>query len=330
MKKVALITSGGDGAGINAMITMLANHKMIDLYGFHGGYDGILANDPIHLTSSYVEHRSLDGIHYLRTGRSKKPYTQEGRAQLHRTLQEQNFDCLIVCGGNGSQKAAQLLFEEGIDTIFVPMTVDNDVIGSDYSIGFDTALNQLIDLLYGFHNTATNMPGRIFMVEVLGGNSGNLAIESAVAGGADLAIIPEYDTRKSEITKVIQEKLKDKQSLIIVCSESAYEDDNYQAGEQGVSLEIASAIEQTTKIRVRKTIAGFYIRAGRPSFRDASLAAKIGASVARCIVDDRYGVMVGVNNHHVNEIPYQQLKQQINSLNLQTIEVAKQYKKIIF
>ncbi|MGN8648142.1 6-phosphofructokinase [Gracilibacillus sp. HCP3S3_G5_1] len=330
MRKVALITSGGDGAGINSAIDMLINNKHIHLYGFHGGYNGITTNTPIHLTPKYGENKVLGGIHYIQTGRSDLPYTQEGRDKLRLTMQSEGFDCLIVCGGNGSQKAAQLLHEEGLPTIFVPMTVDNDVNGSEYSVGFDTALNKLIDHLYGLHDTAANMPGRIFMVEVLGGQSGNLALESVIAGAADLAIVPEYITDQEKITKVVQEKLKQKQSLIIVCSEAAYEDKKYQSGSQGVSFEIARTIEEGTGIRVRKSIAGYYIRAGRPSFKDASIAAKIGAKVAQCVLDDNFGVMVGVNNGQIQVSSFQQIRKQSNSLHPQTVEIAKQYNKIIY
>ncbi|SFL59998.1 6-phosphofructokinase 1 [Gracilibacillus orientalis] len=330
MKKVALITSGGDGAGINSTIDMISNNHNIDLYGFHGGYNGILTNDPIHLTPQYGENKVLDGIHYVQTGRSDLPYTQVGRDKLHRKLKSDGFDCLIVCGGNGSQKAAQLLHDEGTNTIFVPMTVDNDIIGSDYSIGFDTALNKLIDLLYGLHDTAANMPGRIFMVEVLGGNSGNLALESAIAGAGDLAIVPEYSTKKSAITMMIKKKLQQKKSLIIICSESAYEDNNYQSGNQGVSFEIAASIKEGTGIRVRKSIVGYYIRAGRPSFKDASFAAKIGAKVAQCIIDNHFGVMVGVSNDQIQTFPFNQIRKQFSGLHPQTVEIAKQYQKIIY
>ncbi|WP_208586093.1 6-phosphofructokinase [Gracilibacillus suaedae] len=329
MKKVALITSGGDGAGINSTIEMIAKNTHIDLYGFHGGYSGILSNDPIHLTEEYCENRALDGIHLVKTGRSKLPFSKEGREQLDRRLEAEGFECLVVCGGNGSQKAAQLLYREGTNTIFVPMTVDNDVNNSDYSIGFDTALNKITDVLYGLHDTSANMPGRIFMVEVLGGNSGNLALESAIAGAADLVIIPEYSTYKRDIVHLVKEKLKQKKSLILLCSESAYENNNYQSGNQGVSFEIATAIEEETEIRVRKSIMGFYMRAGRPSFKDALIASKIGAVVSESIIQNDYGVMVGVKNEQIYRIDLHDITEQANSLNSQTLEIAKQYKKII-
>ncbi|WP_017471389.1 6-phosphofructokinase [Amphibacillus jilinensis] len=329
MKKVALITSGGDGAGVNAAINIIAEHPDINLYGFNGGYQGILTGEPILLTKAVIQHQALGGVHYVQTGRSDLPYTTEGRNKLKNKLQSAGFSCLIVCGGNGSQKAAELLYEEGMDTLFIPMTVDNDVIGSEHSIGYDTALNKLLDLLYGFHDTAANMPGRIFLVEVLGGSSGNLALESTIAGAADLAIIPEYSTKLSDITRVVKQKLVNQKSLIIVCSESAYEKKDYKAGQQGVSFDIANAIEEATGIRVRKTIAGFYIRAGRPSFRDASLAVKMGAKAVQCMMEEQFGQMIGVTNDQVIAKAYQDLKASLNTLHPQTVEVAEYNHKVI-
>lgn len=329
MRKVAFITSGGDGSGINSTIEMISRNKRIDLYGFHGGYDGIIHNQPVHLTQEYCENRSLDGAHLIRTARSKLPYTTEGREKLNRKLKADGYEFLIVCGGNGSQKAANLLNNEGTKTIFIPMTVDNDVNGSDYSLGFDTALNRIIEVLFGIHDTAANMPGRIFMVEVLGGNSGNLALESAIAGACDLAIIPEVSTDRNKIVALIEEKLQDKKSLIITCSESAYEDKDYQSGNQGVSFQIAESIEKTTGIRVRKSIVGFYIRAGKPSFKDASMASKMGAVAASCVLEERSGVMVGVIAGKVVPINLEDACSYDMDLQTQLVEIANKNKMLV-
>lgn len=322
MIKVALITSGGDGAGINSAIEMISRNKHIDLYGFDGGYDGILTNTSIHLTSEYCQNRALDGAHLLKTARSELPYTKEGRDQLHRKLEADGYEFLIVCGGNGSQKAAYLLNSEGTKTIFIPMTVDNDVSGSDYTVGYDTALNKITEVLYGLHDTASNMPGRIFMVEVLGGNAGNLALESAVAGACDLAIIPEFSTSRAKIASIVQEKLQDKKSLIMTCSESAYEDNDFRAGNQGVSFQIAEAIEKKTGVRVRKSVMGFYIRAGKPSFRDALIASKMGAEAATCITNNVSGVMIGVKDDHVHSIELAEVIKTTNLIKPNLLEIA--------
>ncbi|MEK4299734.1 6-phosphofructokinase [Oceanobacillus sp. FSL W8-0428] len=323
MRRVALITSGGDGAGINSMIEMLSRNKEIDLYGFHDGYDGILANQPIHLTQANCENHSLDGTHFLRTARSKLPYTKNGRQQIIQTLLEQDFECLVICGGSGSQIAAKQIHEEGMNTLFIPMTVDNDVIGTDYTIGYDTALNQILNIIANTQSTAANMPGRMFMIEVLGGNVGNLALESALAGGCDLAIIPEYSTDREEIAKKVQAKLAEKQSLIITCSESAYDSKNYKAGDQGVSFSIAESIEQLTGVRVRKTVVGFYIRAGHPSNQDAIIASKFGYFTAAAILNEDFGKMIAMNNGAVTTVDYNDLDFSASTTKQELLTIAK-------
>ncbi|MFD1415037.1 6-phosphofructokinase [Oceanobacillus jeddahense] len=323
MHRVALITSGGDGAGINSMIEMLARYEGIDLYGFHDGYDGILVNQPIHLTQTHCANHSLDGAHFLRTARSKLPFTKDGRQKIIQSLVEQEFECLIVCGGSGSQIAAKQIHEEGMNTLFIPMTVDNDVIGTDYTIGYDTALNHILNIIANIQNTATNMPGRIFMVEVLGGNVGNLALESALAGGCDLAIIPEYSSNREQIAKKVQAKLREKQSLIITCSESAYDSKDYQAGDQGVSFSIADSIEHLTGIRVRKTVVGFYIRAGHPSNRDAIIASKLGYFTAATIFSKDFGKMIAIKKDAVITVDYKELDFSASTTNQENIDIAK-------
>ncbi|WP_163537464.1 ATP-dependent 6-phosphofructokinase [Gracilibacillus sp. YIM 98692] len=330
MKKAALITSGGDGAGINSAIEMISRCKGIDLYGFDGGYDGILQHEPIHLTSAYCENRALDGRHIVRTARSKLPYSKEGRDKLHQKLRSDGFEYLIVCGGNGSQKAAQLLNTEGTKTIFLPMTVDNDVNGTDYTIGYDTALNQIFEVLFGLHDTASNMPGRIFMVEVLGGKAGNLALESAVAGACDVAIIPECSTNRNSIASLVQEKLQHKKSVIIMCSESAYEENNYQDGNQGVSFDIAETIQEKTGVRVRKSIMGFYIRAGKPSFRDAHIASRMGGQATKCIQEGVSGVMIGVQGDQVLPIKLDTVIDTANGINPSLLEIANQHQMLVY
>lgn len=304
MKKVAIITSGGDGSGINSAIEMISRENMIDLYGFHDGFKGILNNDLVHLTNQYCQHNSLNGKQFVRTARTDAIYNKKNRQRIKNILDNNNFSYLIICGGNGSQKAAKLLFEEGIKTIFIPMTVDNDVKDSEYTIGFDTALNRINQTVHDIHDTAYNMPGRIFMIEVLGGDCGNLALCSAVSSGSDLAIIPEYSTDKLKITKLIEEKLKIKDSVIIICSESSYDTSSYKTGQQGVSFEIGSYIEEKLNIRVRKTVMGFSIRSGSPTYRDAMISAQMGFFAKECILNNDEGIKICLINGEVKAKNY--------------------------
>ena len=220
MKKIALIISGGDGAGINCTIGAIAESKKYELMGFNDSFDGIISNDSIRLKSSFMENKYLDGKQVIRTSRSKLPRTQKGIDKIKESLHSKDIDALIICGGNGSLVSAKKLFDNGINTIYVPMTIDNDVNYSSYSIGYDTALNNILNTIKGLEDTSANMPGRIFMVEVLGGNSGHLALESGLAGFADLIIIPEFSTDYDDIANAVTNKLKNKNSLIIICSES--------------------------------------------------------------------------------------------------------------
>lgn len=302
MIKVALITSGGDGSGINATVEVLSRDKLIDLYGFHNGFDGIMSEEPVHITSKYCENHSLGGKQLIKTGRSQLPHSKTGRTKIHNKLKEYGFDYLIICGGNGSQKAAKLMNFEGTKTLFIPMSIDNDINGTDYSIGFDTALNSIINVIHDLHETAYNMPGRIFMVEVLGGDCGSLALSSAIASGSDIAIIPEYSTDKEKIANLVSTKLKTKDSIIIICSESAYEKKDYKVGEQGVSFEISDYIEETVNIRVRKTVVGFYIRSGNATFKDAMIASQMGELLLECLHKGQSGVMMGMKNGRVQVI----------------------------
>lgn len=323
MKKVAIITSGGDGAGINAAIEMISREDKIDLYGFHDSFNGILRNKPIHLSKQYCQNYSLDGKQIIRTARSEVLFDVEGRKYIKRKLEEYGFDYLVICGGDGSQKAAKILNHEGINTLFIPMTIDNDVTGSDYSIGFDTALNRVTNVVHDLHDTAQNMPGRIFMVEVLGGNCGNIALCSAVSTSCDLAIIPEFSTDKQKITASISKKLECKDSIIVICSESSYDGKSYKTGEQGVSFDIADHIEKNTNIRVRKTVMGFPMRSGNPTYRDVMMASQMGTLARECIINNNTGAMIAISKGKAEKIEFENIRSNNEeSLDQEALKIA--------
>lgn len=330
MLKVALITSGGDGSGINSTIGALARDKKIELYGFHNSFDGIMNGEPIHLTPQYCEHHILDGKQLVRTARSSLAFESADRMEVHEKLQAYGFEYLIICGGNGSQQAAKLMSAEGTKTLFIPMTIDNDIYGSEYAIGYDSALNKILDVIRDIHDTSYNMPGRIFMVEVLGGEHGALALASAIASGSDLAIIPEYCTDKNRIAEAIDKKIKKNKSIVIICSESAYEEKNYKVGEQGVSFDISSSIEEKVKIRVRKTIVGFSMRSGSATFKDTIIAAQMGELARKCIHHGETGVMIGVSDGQVRAIKIDGLNlSQSKELDPSLVNIAIENKIII-
>lgn len=328
-KKVAIITSGGDGSGINAAINMIAMQEDIDLYGFNGGFDGILYNIPIHISKKYSSQFILEGKQIIKTSRSKKTFDKKGRKEIIKKLIEYKFEYLIVCGGNGSLKGAKLLYDEGFPTIFIPMSVDNDIAASDYTIGYDTALNHIVKVIHDIKDTSYNMPGRIFMIEVLGGNCGQLALASAVAGGVDMAIISEFSTSRKKISDMVKEKLKYKDSLIIICSESSYEEKNYNSGNQGVSFEIGKHIEEEVGIRVRQSVLGYYMRSGIPTYKDVSMAAKLGWIAGRCVKNNNPGNMIIIKNGEAVSKPFSNNIEESYELEHQLVNIAKNNKIII-
>lgn len=330
MKRVGLITSGGDGAGINCAIGAISESKIYDLIGFNDSFDGIISGNSFLLDPEFMGNKYLDGKQVIRTSRSKLPYTKEGIDEIKKALYCKNIDTLVICGGNGSLVSAIKLFNNGINTIYLPMTIDNDVNYSSYSIGYDTALNNILNTIKGLGDTSSNMPGRIFMVEVLGGNSGHLALESGLAGFADLVIIPEFSTNYKDITDAVVDKLKNKNSLIIVCSESAYEEKNYEIGNQGVSLIIGREIQKKTGIRVRHTIMGFNIRSGRPTERDALMGVLMGNKCKEIIENNEYGKMISYEDGEIKAIDFKEIDlSRTKKLDKNQLLVAKNRKMII-
>ncbi|WP_434642398.1 ATP-dependent 6-phosphofructokinase [Thermoanaerobacterium thermosaccharolyticum] len=295
IKKVAVITSGGDAPGINsALFGMISKNSDIEICGFNGGYDGILNSEPIYFKDINLRQANVSGNYILQTSRSTAPRTEEGRAKIIKRLKSLGINTLIVCGGDGSFKAAELLTEQGMPCLGIPLTIDNDIYGTECTIGYNTAIKRVTDVLYSLHQTAHNMPGRIFMVEVFGGNSGHIALASALAGGADIAIIPEMTRRTEDIVNRINEILKSKNDyVIIVCSESVYDTRDYIPGDQGISLQIGKKIEELTGMRVRHSVLGYFQRGGDPDPADSLLALQMGSFAIESIKNGKSGYMVG-------------------------------------
>ncbi|WKV10176.1 ATP-dependent 6-phosphofructokinase [Thermoanaerobacterium sp. CMT5567-10] len=295
IKKVAVITSGGDAPGINsALFGMISKNTDIEICGFNGGYDGILNSEPIYFKDINLRQANVSGNYILQTSRSTAPRTEEGRAKIIKRLKSLGINTLIVCGGDGSFKAAELLTEQGMPCLGIPLTIDNDIYGTECTIGYNTAIKRVTDVLYSLHQTAHNMPGRIFMVEVFGGNSGHIALASVLAGGADIAIIPEMTRRPEDIVNRINEILKSKNDyVIIVCSESVYDTRDYIPGDQGISLQIGKKIEELTGMRVRHSVLGYFQRGGDPDPADSLLALQMGSFAIESIKNGKSGYMVG-------------------------------------
>ncbi len=327
-KRIGIITSGGDASGINAVFHGLLVHQNIDVFGFQGGYDGIIHNEPIHLTNSMTSRAILNGESMVRTARSKAPLSEAGRKAILRKLAEQKIDSLVVCGGDGSGKAAYLLSEMGLNTLLIPMTIDNNIYGSEYTVGYYTALETIRTCVQRIHQTGHNMAGRVFMIETFGGDSGQLTLAAALYCGADIAIIPERKFDLQRITNRIKEVLEEKQQCIILCCEASFLSKAYHLGDQGASFEVGEQITKITKERVRHTILGYCQRAGDPAIADIEKALLMGYHAGESLRNRITGQMIGLKDNKVTCIPLEEISSKKKELDQNNCILAEQLKII--
>lgn len=324
VKKVAVITSGGDAPGINsALYGMMSNNEDIELCGFNGGYDGILNSNPIYFKNINLKQANVSGNYILQTSRSTAPRTEEGRGKIINRLKSLGIDTLVVCGGDGSFKGAELLIKQGMPCIGIPLTIDNDIYGTEYTVGYNTAIRRVTDVLYSLHQTAHNMPGRIFMVEVFGGDSGHIALAGSLAGGADIVILPEMTRRPEDIVKRINELLVDKDDyVIIVCAEAVYDTNDHIHGDQGMSIEIGKKITELTGQRVRYSMLGYFQRGGDPDPADTLKALQMGSFAIESIRNGKSGYMVGWKHGECILVPLCEVASKKKELDSNLLRIA--------
>jgi len=270
--------------------------------GIYRGYDGLINNDIRDFTTENVSGIILRGGTILRTARSTAFMTPEGRQKAYENMRQQGIDALIVCGGNGSLTGAmQFAREYDICCIGLPGTIDNDLYGTDSTIGYDTTLNTIVDCVDRIRDTATSHE-RIFFVEVMGRDAGYLAQNAAIASGAEAAIIPEDSTDVDQLAEFMQRGIrKSKRSCIVIVSESPK----------------CGALYYADRVRnefpgydVRVSILGHLQRGGRPSAHDRILASRTGVAAVEAILQGQRNLMVGIKN---NEITYVPLSEAIRS-----------------
>ena len=291
MKNLAVLTSGGDSPGMNACIRAIvrsANHKKISVHGIQYGYNGLINNEFKILSPSDVGNTIHIGGTILKSARSDEFRTKKGREKAHNNLKLNNIDGLIVLGGDGWLTGASVFNKEfNFNIIGIPCTIDNDIFGTDYSIGFATARETVVNSIDKIRDTASSHE-RIFIVEVMGRESGNLALEAGVASGAELILIPENKNSMEEVIKKIQELNIMKKSLIIVYAEGC------KFGSLNeLSNEINKKIDNSN---VRVSILGHIQRGGIPSPSDRILASTLGYESINAITSGLTNKMVGIIN----------------------------------
>ncbi len=299
IKCIGVMTSGGDAPGMNAAIRSVTRSAICNGFrvkGIYRGYEGLINGDIKEFTTEDVSNIIQTGGTILRTARCKAFQTPEGRQLAYDNLKKEGIDALIVIGGNGSLAGAMKLAEEfDYPCIGLPGTIDNDLYGTDSTIGYDTTLNTIVQCVDKIRDTATSHE-RIFFVEVMGRDAGFLAQNSAIAVGAEAAIIPEDSTGADQLIQFMERGIrKSKKSCIVIVSESPTCGAMYYADRIN---------KEYPDFGVRVSILGHLQRGGTPSARDRILASRVGVGAIEALVKGQRNVMVGVRNNEVVYVPF--------------------------
>ncbi len=288
MKKIAILTSGGDAPGMKAAmraIVRIALDNGIEVMGVNRGYAGLINGELFPMDRHSVSDIVHRGGTILRTARCPEFKTEEGRKKAANVLKVFGIDGLVVIGGDGSFTGARLLSKLGVLTVGLPGTIDNDLAYTEYTIGFDTALNTVLDAINKLRDTSSSHE-RVSIVEVMGRHCGDLALYAGIAGGAEGIIVPEKEFDKDELCKTILEgKLKGKNHNLILLAEGI-----------GGANELAKYVEEMTGIETRATILGHIQRGGSPSAFDRILASKMAAKAVEVLIEGKTARVVGVRD----------------------------------
>ncbi len=318
ISSIAVMTSGGDSPGMNAALRAVvrsANKYELQVWGIYRGYQGLIENKFLELDSEKVSNIIQRGGTILKSARSQDFRTEEGRAQAAQNLRDKGIDALVVIGGDGTFTGANLLSKEhGIKVVGIPATIDNDIIGTDETIGYDTALNTAIEAIDKIRDTA-DAHERMFLVEVMGRDAGFIALETGIAVGAELSLLPEELTSISEIKSQLKDMLKEhKRSSLVVVAEG---------DETGGALKLAENIKDDfAKYDLRVCILGHVQRGGAPSARDRVLASRLGASAIKILMEGHNEVVVGVVNNALKITPLRVAVSKKKGLDYGLVELA--------
>lgn len=349
MKRIGMLTSGGDCQALNAAMRgvvkgLSKNVDELEVYGFNNGYKGLIYGDYRLLTTADFSGILTKGGTIL--GSSRQPFKlmrvldENGLDKVEAmksTYHKLNLDCLVILGGNGTQKTANLLREEGLNVIHLPKTIDNDIYGTDVTFGFQSAINVASNAIDCIHTTAASH-NRVFIIEVMGHKVGWLTLYAGVASGADIILLPEIPYDINNVVDAINKRTKaGKGFTILAVAEGAiskedaaltkkdYKDKKKNYQYPSVSYEIAEQITAVTGTEVRVTVPGHMQRGGSPCPFDRALCTRLGAAAAQAIMDEDYGNMIAMINGNTKRVPLKDVagKLKIVDPNCQMIREAK-------
>ena len=294
MKKIGVLTSGGDTPGMNSAIRAVfkeADARGMDVMGIFHGYKGLIEGRIRQLTHEDVANVMHKGGTVLRTARSSEFMQDGGFEKALNMLRAYDIDGLIIIGGDGSYRGAKKLYENGIMTIGLPGTIDNDMGYTDFTIGFTTAVNTITDEIYKIRDTM-RAHDRVGVVEVMGRNCGDIALWSGVAGGADMIIVPEVPVDWEDCAKqLVKNKLRGQLTSIVIIAEGA-----------GRAEDFARFVNEHTDVEAKAIVPGYIQRGGNPTAFDRVLAARLGQRAVEMLADDIGGRAVGIKDNKIIDV----------------------------
>ena len=328
MKRVGMLTSGGDCQALNATMRGVAKGlynelgSNVEIFGFEEGYKGLIYNEYRHMTARDFAGILTKGGTILGSSRQSfknmKLPDENGLnkvEEMKKNYKKLDLDCLVILGGNGTEKTANLLREEGLNILHLPKTIDNDIWGTDMTFGFQSAVDIATDCIDCIHTTAASH-GRVFIVEVMGHKVRWLTLHAGIAGGADIVLIPEIPYDIDKVCEAIEKRTKAKKGFtILAVAEGAISKQDAALSKKelkakmaeypypSVSYELAELIRQKTGADVRVTVPGHTQRGGSPKPYDRVLSTRLGARAAKLIVDEDYGYMVAIVNGETCKVP---------------------------
>ena len=351
MKRIGMLTSGGDCQALNATMRGVVKGLFtytddVEIYGFLDGYKGLIYSNFRMLTAQDFSGILTKGGTIL--GSSRQPFKlmrvpdenglDKVEAMKH-TYHKLNLDCLVILGGNGTQKTANLLREEGLNIVGLPKTIDNDIWGTDMTFGFQSAVDIATSAIDCIHTTAASH-GRVFIVEVMGHKVGWLTLHAGIAGGADIILIPEIPYNIDKVIEAIERRNQaGKRFTILAVAEGAISQEDAALSKKeykkkleaakypSISYELAQQIQERSGVEVRITVPGHTQRGGSPCPYDRVLSTRLGAKAAELIMNGDFGYMVSVKNNKIDKTPLQEVAGRLKMVELDS-DIVKEAKTI--
>lgn len=319
VKSIGVLTSGGDAPGMNAAIravTRAAIFNGMRVFGIYRGYKGLISNEIEEFKTNSVSNIIQKGGTILKTARCEEFMTEAGRKTAYENMQRHGIDALVVIGGDGSLTGAGVFANEyNIPIVGLPGTIDNDLNGTDTTIGYDTALNTIMESMDKIRDTATSHE-RLFFVEVMGRNCGYLALNSAIASGAEAAIIPEISIEKDQLAELINQGFrKSKSSSMVLVTESEV---------TGGAINLAERVKKEyPQYDVRVSILGHLQRGGSPTAQDRILASRMGVAAIQALLENQRNVMIGIRENEIDYVPFKRAIKKDREISPELLEVLK-------